>query len=234
MPERVIEKLIQRQLNQWNRMRELLPEIEPAELPRRPIITISRQVGSGGRELAEALARRLDLQVHDQDIVEHIARNEKIAAEVVAHLDEQTVSQIDLWVRGVLNRRIYMRDEYQEELVRTVRTLAAHGGVVVLGRGGTFILADRADLRLRLVAPVETRVQALVNERGLSVAEAEQSVAESDAARADFVRKLFRADIDDPVHYDLVINTDGIDGDRLPELVLLALEVRGAFEKREP
>ena len=159
MTEKLVEKLIQRQLNQWIRIKELLHAQEPVAIAPRPIITISRQKGAGGRALAEALARRLDLQVHGQDIVEHIAKNEEIAAEVVAQLDEQAISQINLWIKGVLNRRIYLKDEYQEELVRTVRTLAVHGGVIVLGRGGNFILADQADLRLRLVASPEARIE---------------------------------------------------------------------------
>jgi hypothetical protein len=65
MTDRVIEKLIQRQINQWNRWDEVLnASSDPASLRPRPIITISRQLGSGGRSLAEALAERLELQVH--------------------------------------------------------------------------------------------------------------------------------------------------------------------------
>lgn len=229
MPEKVIEKLIQRRINQWNRMQELLRTQEPAESGPRPIITISRQKGSGGRTLADALARRLNLQVHGQDIVDHIAKNEKVAAEIVAQLDERAISQIDLWIKGVLNRRIYLKDEYHEELVRTVRTLAVRGSVIILGRGANFILADCANLRLRLVASVEERVRGLMERDAITADEAGERIATSDAARADFVRKLFHADIDDPQHYDLVINTTGLSSDRLPELILLALEARGAF-----
>jgi len=233
MTERVIEKLIQRQLNQWSRFQELLRTAEPEELPPRPIVTISRQRGSGGRYLARALARRLDLQIHDQDIVEYIARNEKIARDVVAQLDAGATSQIDLWIKGVLNRRIYLRDEFQEQLVRAIRALAMHGGVVILGRGGNFILDDHADLRVRMVASDETRIRALMAETDCSEGEAAERVAASDEARAGFIRKLYHADIDDPRNYDLVLNTTGMDRERLPELAMLALEARGAFASEQ-
>ena len=231
MINRVIEKLIQRQIHQWNRWDELLSaSTDPAVLRPRPIITVSRQLGSGGRALAEALARRLDLQVHGYDIVEHIARDQHLEEEVVAGLDEQVVSQIRLWISGVLNRRIFLKDEYHVALVRVVRTLAARGGVVILGRGGNFILAERADLRLRLVAGNEYRVQNLARRDHLDEAEARARILESDSSRHLFVEKLFHADVDDPRHYDLVLNAEQLRAESLRKLALEALEARAAPE----
>ena len=231
MTDRVIEKLIQRQIHQWNRWDEVLSaSTDPTALRPRPMITVSRQLGSGGRALAEALALRLDLQVHGYDIVEHIARDQHLEEEVVAGLDEQVVSQIRLWITGVLNRRIFLKDEYHVALVRVVRTLAARGGVVILGRGGNFILAERADLRLRLVAGNEYRVQNLMRRDHLGEAEARTRILESDTGRHLFIEKLFRADVDDPRHYDLVLNAEQLRAERLPELALEALEAKAATE----
>ncbi len=234
MTDRVIEKLIQRQINQWNRWDELLSAgTDPAALRPRPTITVSRQLGSGGRALAEALALRLDLQLHGYDIVEHIARDQHLEEEVVAGLDEQVVSQIRLWITGVLNRRIFLKDEYHVALVRVVRTLAVRGGVVILGRGGNFILAERADLRLRLVAGDEYRVQNLARRDHLGEAEARARILESDASRRLFVEKLFHTDVDDPRHYDLVLNAERLRAERLPELAIEALQAREEREEKE-
>jgi len=230
MTDRVIEKLIQRQINQWNRWDEVLSaSSDPAALRPRPTITVSRQLGSGGRDLAEALAERLDLQVHGYEIVEHIARDQHLEEEVVAGLDEQVVSQIRLWITGVLNRRIFLKDEYHVALVRVVRTLAARGGVVILGRGGNFILAERADLRLRLVAGEDYRVERLARRDQLSEAEARAHIRESDSSRRQFVEKLLHADVDDPRHYDIVLNAERIRADRLTDLALEALATREAL-----
>jgi cytidylate kinase len=104
-----------------------------------------------------------------------------------------------------------------------------HGGVVILGRGGNFILADRADLRVRLVASEEARIRTLMAETNCAEREAAERIAHSDEARGAFIRKLYHAEIDDPTQYDLVINTTGLERERLPELAMLALEARGAF-----
>ena len=71
----ITEKLIQRQINHWSRLRELLHD-EPvaAEVERGPIITISRLAGAGGRTLAMGLRDRLGLQLQDRSVVDHIAR----------------------------------------------------------------------------------------------------------------------------------------------------------------
>ena len=232
MTEKVIEKLIQRQINQWSHWEAVLRKAEdPAAVPVLPIITISRELGAGGRSLAEALAARLDLQVHGYDIVEHIAQDRELEHEVVAQLDEHLTSQIDLWIKGVLQSRIFLRDEYHVALVRVVRTLAAHGGVVILGRGGNFILREEADLRLRLVAEIEHRAPRLVVTRELSEAEARERIAESDQGRRSFVEKLFHADIDDPRNYDLVINTTGLSDAVVRDLALRALRKRDSVGK---
>ena len=229
MTDKVIERLIQRQINQWSHWEAVLRKAEdPATVPTRPTITISRELGAGGRGLAESLAERLDLQVHGYDIVEHIAQDRELEHEVVAQLDEQLTSQIDLWIKGVLQRRIFLRDEYHVALVRVVRTLAARGGVVVLGRGGNFILREEADLRLRLVADVEHRARRLMEAQGLSEQEARERIAESAQGRREFVEKLFHADIDDPRNYDLVINTTGLSDAVVLDLALRALRKRGS------
>jgi len=231
MTDKVIEKLIQRQINQWSHWEAVLRKAEdPAAVAARPTITISRELGAGGRGLAEALAARLDLQVHGYDIVEHIAQDRELEHEVVAQLDEHLTSQIDLWIKGVLQRRIFLRDEYHVALVRVVRTLAARGGVVILGRGGNFILHEEANLRLRLVAEVEQRASRLADAYEVSESEARQRIAESDQGRREFVEKLFHADIDDPRNYDLVINTAGLSDAVVRDLALRALPKRGSAE----
>ena len=135
-------------------------------------------------------------------------------------------SRIDLWIKGVLNHRIFMRDEFHVALCRAVRTLAALGGVVILGRGGNFILSDVCSLRLRLVAAPETRVAAVMASHNLSREDARLRIQESDGSRAHFVEELFHAGIDDASQYDLVINTDQFALDQLVDMVLLALEKR--------
>ncbi len=133
------------------------------------------------------------------------------------------VSQADLWVKGVLNRRIFMKDEYRTALVNVVTGLAAPGSAVFLGRGAHLILGEKATLRIRLVATWENRLARITERTGLSRTEASVLLEETDRNRAEFIRKVFKADPNDPTHFDLVINSDRMKPECMLETVTLAL-----------
>jgi cytidylate kinase len=220
----VTEKLIQRQINHWSRLRELLREqpvvsgVEPG-----PVITISRLAGSGGRTLATGLRDRLGLALQDHSIVERIARTRGLDPELLAMLDEQDFRQTDLWVRGVLENRMFLKAQYRQALSETIDELATPGGVVFLGRGANHVLGHRASLRVRLVASCATRQNRLAEQMGLSRAEARALLDETDRRRSAYVRKLFGADPHEASNYDLVINTDRPAPAEVLELVLLGM-----------
>lgn len=218
MPRSVVETLITRQLHQYNRLKSVLrenPDIEPP--PRGPVVTISRMDGCCARDLAQELADRFAVQAWGRELVDLIAHDKGLRRSVVAQLDEGLIGNMDAWVRGVLAQRLFLRDDYAEALTRAVKTLAETGGAVIVGRGAGFILADRTDLRLRLVANDEHRVTVIAREQGYDEAEARDHMQRTDDARAQFVRTYFGADVDDPRNYDLVVNTDRISIDALVE-----------------
>jgi cytidylate kinase len=222
------EKLIQRQIHHWNRYKQLIAAAaEPGEVPPQPIITISRELGAGARSLAEALAERLDLEIHGVSLIDQIAQDKHLARWVVEQLDESVRSQIEMWVQGVLERRIFLRDEYHVSLVRAIRTLAAHGGVVFIGRGAHLVLGDSCSLRILLVASEATRARRVAQYEETDLEAARKKIAEVDEARREFIEKLFHVEADDPRQFDIVVNTDRLPLERLVELCINALEVRG-------
>jgi cytidylate kinase len=230
MPSIPTEKLIQRQIHQWNRYRELLATAEkPEEVQQRPIITISREMGSGARELARALAERLDLEIHGISIIDEIARDARLERRVVESLDERVRSQIDMWVAGVLKQRIFLRDNYHVALARAVRTLASHGGVVFLGRGANLILEEACSLRILMVAALDVRVRNVMRYEDIDENTAREQVERADRERRAFIEKVFHVDPNACHHYDLVLNTEHYDRARLIDVALAALEARGTF-----
>jgi cytidylate kinase len=209
MSRTVLETLITRQLHQYNRLKSVLREDPTQQRPvAGPVITISRMVGCCARDLARDLAERFGVQVWGRELVDEIARDKGLRREVVEQLDQGLVSNVDAWVRGIFESRMFLRDDYMESLARVVKTLAETGGAVIVGRGASFILGDRADLRLRLVASDRHRHAVLSQRRGLDHDEAQALMTRTDAARAAFIRSYFDADVDDPGHYDLVVNTE--------------------------
>lgn len=220
----VTEKLIQRQINHWSRLRELLREHSAVTCPEPgPIITISRLAAAGGRTLAAGLNERLGLAVQDHSIVESIARTRRLNPELVALLDEQDIRQSDLWVRGVLENRLFLKEQYRTALCETIEEMALEGGVVFLGRGAAQILRRRATLRVRLVASPGTRQERLQEQLRTSRAEARALLEETDRRRTAYVQKLFGVDPNDPTGYDLIVNTDRLSPADVLEVVLLGL-----------
>jgi cytidylate kinase len=228
------ERLIQRQLNHWNRMRAYLhehPALAADERRRGPVVTVSRLAGSGGRDLAEAVAERLGADLQDQSLITSIAEDKEMERSIVAQLDERTVSQTQLWIHGILQRRLFMKDDFHQALVRVVSTLAARGNVVFLGRGANIILGEQADLRVRVVASERSRIERLCNRTGLARAEARAVLAETDHRRERFVRDVFHTEPGSPENFDLVFNSDRVDTETMVDHVLLALTHAGTHAR---
>jgi len=229
-----IEELIQRQFRQWELYREMRRDPDRDKpLPPRPVITISRELGAGARALAHDLAQRLDLQIHGISLIDQIARDKNLERRFVDQLDENTCSRIDLWVQGILNRRLFMHDEYHLALAKAVRMLSANGGVVIIGRGANVILSDTASLRIRVTAGMPTRIANVMRYEKVGAATAEGLIAGSDRNRRAFMQTAFQIDPDDPRQYDLSLNTDRFDPSLLVIVVMAALESGRCFPGEE-
>ncbi len=224
MPVPINEKLIRRQINHWNSLRRFLEPGPGGPAPSSPpIITISRLAGSGGRTLAGGLAERLGLPVHDRSLVERIARDSNLEQGMVNELDETEMNQARLWVRGVLNQKIFLRDQYHEALVRTVTALAGREGGIFLGRGAHHILGLRADLRVRLVAPLGARLDRLCRRTDLSRAEARAWLDSTDRRRARYTRQVFHREPGQAGDFDLILNTERMSPATVLEMTMTAL-----------
>jgi cytidylate kinase len=95
-----------------------------------------------------------------------------------------------------------------QSMSRTIRKLATAGGVVLIGRGAHVICANLSHaFHVRLVAPLESRVQHIADYFKLSKKDATRYVEKSDRARKQYVRRYFGVDVADPHHYHLVVNS---------------------------
>jgi len=97
---------------------------------------------------------------------------------------------------------------------------------VILGRGAAFILSPARALRVFVIAPTSARIDRLAESRGLSHEQAAEHLAEEDAKRREFFRHQFGAAIDDPLHYDIVLNTGTLSIDAAVDVIVAALECR--------
>lgn len=199
---KTIHRLIEEQVGRWEALRR-----KPPEVRQMPVVTISREPGSGGRPIAEAVADKLGFDLFDQEIINAMAKNADTTTRVIRTLDEKSVSMIDDWVSAAISQRHLWPDELSRVLMRVIGTIARHGRAVIIGRGANFVLPPEARFRVRIIAPLDRRISRVAETYGVSREEAKSRVLRTESDRRAFVRKYFHSDIRDPRNYDMVLNT---------------------------
>jgi len=209
------EKIIDEQVKKWEIMRAQKTGKEEGI----PVITVSREPGSGGRVVAERIARQLGLDLFHGEIIQEIAESADTSARILETLDEKGLSVLDDWISTLVNRRHLWPDQYLKHLMKVISTIGEHGRAVIIGRGASFILPREVKFRVRIVAPLEIRVKNVAHEFDVPYEEARRRVLRTESDRSAFVRKYFHADITDSVNYDLVINTGTLSIDAAVEAI---------------
>lgn len=220
-----IESLVARQLSAWehaHKHRSRHPG--PEELL--PCLTISRQAGSRGEQVARAIAARLGWQVFDREIIEYIAHNANVRKGLVEMFDEKTQSALNNWILTLLDHHALSTGRFIKHLVTTILSIAQHGKAVILGRGANFVIPDARALKIRLIEPLAQRIQYVQEAEKLSPADAERWIAEQEEERAKFIKFAFRKDASDPVHYDLVLNLANRQVEQAADIVVAALQTK--------
>lgn len=166
-----------------------------------PVITISRGSMSGGQALAQCLCGALQVPCVGREILVEAAGKLGVTQEVLAAKLERSPG---LWDRLTSERRAYVT-AVQAALAEHV----ASGNLVYHGYAGHLLLAKvPAVLRVRLIAPLEMRVQAVMERQGLDRGAAESYIRKVDEERVRWTRVIYGVDLRDPSLYDLVINLE--------------------------
>jgi cytidylate kinase len=182
------------------------------------IVTIEREFGSGGGGIACELSRRLGWKLWDRQLTTEIAQRARVDESAVALCDERVDSRLyrlakAFW-RGSYERGVPLADSHAFDTDRMIammeeimRTIAAEGSAVIVGRGAPFFLRDREDtLRVFTYAPRDEKIRRMI-ELGKSREEAEDLVENVDKERIAYIKHYFNADWPTRSLYHLMINT---------------------------
>ncbi len=210
-----------------------------------PVLTIRGKLGSGAPEIGKLVAATLHVDYVDREIIAEVAgRLHRQEQEVIAK--EMPPASLRGRIAQALERSFAVGGDFEgatlpvwqiplddtrylEALKSLIRELARGQSVVIYGRGSQFILRDypRA-LHVSVVAPLEVRVRRVVEILKLNEAGARQEIARFDNSGREFIKRYFRAEIEDPAHYDLVINTEHFSFEAAASIVLEALRLKEA------
>jgi cytidylate kinase len=199
---KAIHQLIEEHVRRWEILRK-----EEIEVKTLPVITLSREPGSGGKLVAKAVAERLGLDLFDQALINAMAENADTTTRVIRTLDERSLSMIEDWVSAAISERHLWPDEVSRVLMRVIGTIGRHGKAIIVGRGANFVLPPENRFRVRIIAPLEMRVNRVAETYGVTKKEAKRRVLRTESDRRAFVRKYFHSDIGDPANYEMILNT---------------------------
>ena len=222
--ERLIQALVAAQLKEQH-----VPESKAQQVwdkKENHVITVSRNFGALGRETAQLLADTLELRCCDRAIVHRALRRAHTDEELVKVLDEHISHIDDHWWSTLMNKNTFSYEDYYKYLVKTIFSISLRGGVII-GRGANLILGPERAFRVRIVGSPLKCAERVAERENISLDEAMQKARDVDEERAEYIRKLYETDIDDPLSYDLVLNSDRYNKVQLVELILVAMQESG-------
>lgn len=227
-----MDRMVEQQLRKWRSLMEEGLDVFDYGLEREkvkggPVITISREPGSGGSEIARKLSRALSMDLMGGHIIQYVAESAKMSRKVIESLDEREVTLRDSFLTALFRDRHLWPDEYMQHLTKVIGTIGRYGNAIIVGRGANYILPRANTFRVRIIAPLEDRIRYVMEDRKCVRTAAEQYIVKTENNRKAFIRKHFNADVTDAMQYDLVVNTGGITIEGAKE----AIEV--AFKKRK-
>ena len=188
------------------------------------IVTIGGQLGSGPQEVGKLVADRLHIDYVDREIIAQVAgrlhrqEQEVIAKEMppssllgrIAEALEHSYTFGDGMAGAYLPMGQIPLDDtrYLQALESVVRELARSQSLVILGRGSQFILKNHPEtLHVFVAAPIEVRAKRVMQDLKIPAEAARLEIARYDSSLRQFIKRYFKAEMEDPVYYDLVINT---------------------------
>ena len=222
-----VQRIVSRQLNKWATEARAADERRRFghEHPRAvaPWITISREPGSGARDLAEILSKRLGYDVYGRELLERMAEGGPIARAAFERVESGPHDSLREAVFLSLDRAYPGHYTYLKRLVAIGTALAARGNVILIGRGLHFVLPREHGLCLRLIASLERRIENVARRRNCSAREAELWIEQADRSQNELVRHILHRDLRDVHAYDMVLDTETLGIDTCANVIGTAL-----------
>jgi cytidylate kinase len=213
------------------------------------VITIRGQMGSGAPEIGKRVADQLHIDYVDRGIIAGVAARLNYPEQKI---EKQEMPPATLFTRivdalghsyppaagsGGINMPMPMYlpaseiplDDisYLTGLESVIKELAASQSIVIRGRGSQFILKDYPGaFHVFVVAPLTIRVNRVMGGRKLDEKAAKQEINRFESSRREFIKRYFKAELEDPIHYDLVINTEHLSFEDAASIIIDALSLR--------
>ena len=201
------------------------------------VITINRELGSGGRTIGKKLAEKLGVPFYDKALIQSLQEKYQLTTEEIERLKGQKHNWWADFKRSLKIMPSYaapqlisgktaipdflITDDIFQSETEILKGIAADESCIIAGRSGFFVLRDHPNhLSILIQAPMECRIKRLVEKRGISKKEAEKIINEVDTSRENYVKKYTGTSRYDTRNYDLVYNVEDHSEDEIVDLIL--------------
>jgi len=201
----------------------------------RTVVCISHAAGAGGEEVGRLVAERLGFLYVNEEIVARAAAKGGVDAADVA--DEERRKSLaaralnaiaqgggEAWTLGAVGPLSACEeldsDDIRSLIRETIEQTAARGNAVIVAHAASYAIGHGDGvLRVLVTASPETRTTRVAEAEGLDQAGAARALKESDAGRADYLKRFYDVREESPTHYDLVLNTDALSIEQAADLI---------------
>ena len=204
------------------------------------VITINRELGSGGRTIGEKLAKRLEVPFYDKALIQGLKDRYHLSTEEIERLKGQRHNWWSDFKRSMMMVPNYMSPDYvpgktpipdfliTDDIFQTeteiLKGIAADGSCVIAGRSGFHIFRDHPNhLSILIQASMDFRISRVMQKQNISAEEARSIIDKVDKGRENYVQKYTGTSRYDTRNYQLVINVDEHSEDEIVDMILIYL-----------
>jgi hypothetical protein len=234
MPTSTLDKYISAQVKYWEQKKNTLTAPEERKSLRQ-FITISREYGCSGYSIGKKIAETLNTvepapnplwAAYERQVLDRVMAEMDLSSHLVKTLTDDALRDLSDILKSVFSTLPPQVAVYQK-LAQTVRILAAHGNVVLVGRASNVITREmKGGYHVHLIAPMEVKVNNVMKFKNVSKKEAEKLVADNTARRENYITEYVRFDIRDPHNYDMVINLGSNSPDAAVKLIIEGMKAK--------
>jgi len=203
------------------------------------VITISRELGSEGDRIADLVCQELGYRRVDKAVLSEIAQQAGVDVEAILAMERSFATRarlvssdmIGLYTKQptAFDKQGALDDQTYGQIVRqTIEQYATQGNVVIVGRGGQMVLRYwPTALHVQVYAPVDVRMQRLMQRHNIAEAEARRRITASDEEKRQAIRHMYQnAEWKDLRYYHVTINTGFIAPEVASQIIVLAARAK--------
>jgi len=219
-------ELAERNIRRWLLNEEVRRRLQNQRIEENvgPYLTVSREHGAGGSEIAHQVGARLGWQVLDGELLDFMAEKFGTPRSLIDYVDEKQIGWLESLFTSWAGKRGLTQEKYVHRLSQLMLLAAHHGNVVIVGRGGRYILPADRGVSVRILAPLEFRTEQIMLRQGISFREAKRVVRRVDQERQGFLHQYFHHNSTDPHEYDLVVNMEKLAQPAAVDLIASAVD----------